>query len=124
SKSLEQGKHHAAIAVFVHEFVIVTRAVPAAGHVTMPPIGQIGVIEMTCFVPAGHFEAATLDEKEIHGVLGRLLEKNIGSHQERNRITPHFSNFSASAIAARFPPRREIRPPEIPPPIVVSAAVN
>src|SRR5439155_13859614 len=123
-KSLQQGKNHAAVTVFIHQFVVVAGAVPASGSINVLPIRQFCVVQMTRFVPARDLKTATLNEKEVPRALGRLLQENIAVNPERNRIAARLSDFSPGVIAARFPPRREVRSPEIPTPIVVGAAIN
>src|ERR1041385_9050135 len=54
AEGLQQSEHDPPVAVFVHEFVIVTGTVPAASSIDVSAVGQVRLIEMTSLVPAGN----------------------------------------------------------------------
>src|SRR5439155_25252255 len=76
------------------------------------------------FEPAHNIKPPTMNEKDAHRALGRLFQDNIAVNPERNGNAARLPDFIPGVKGARFPPRREVRSPEIPPPIVVGAAIN
>jgi hypothetical protein len=113
-----QGKHDAAVAVLVHELVVIDGAVPTAGEFQVRPVGQARVVEMTRLLPARNFAATALDVEEIDGTLGGFLEQQPRTHPEGGRFGHRFAAWGADPVLARFLEGREIEPPKVPAPIV------
>src|SRR5262245_992400 len=122
--SCEQGIHHAAIAMFVHQFVVITGAMPTTRRIQVRAVWKFRVVEMTGFVPAGNLEAAALDMEKIYCALCSLGEEQTAPDREGNGFGNDGAEPDYGAIGARLAELGKVHAPEIPAPIVGLSAVN
>ena len=62
-----QGVACSAVAELPHRLIVVSGAMPSAGHVHVRAVGQFRVIEMARSVPAWHVASAALHEEKFDG---------------------------------------------------------